>query len=149
VQVLLLGMGAACFAVVLPFGRDILRITFGAGFGEAYPILVAHLTAVFLLLHSSPARSAILAMNRPGYALLVAFASSVTFLITAMLAIPALGALGASVAHIAFGIVTAAMLDAGLWRGMKARSEGPSHRPPVPLPPRAAHAARANDEVPL
>ena len=67
-------------------------------------------------MHSAPARSALLAMNRPQYVLMTATCSTVLFLGIALYAIPIYGAVGASFAHIGFGALTAILLDISMWR---------------------------------
>ena len=59
----------------------------------------------------APSRSALLAMNRPTYVLATATISTAVFLVVALHAIPIYGAIGASYAHIAFGALTAVLLD--------------------------------------
>jgi O-antigen/teichoic acid export membrane protein len=102
--------------VALLAGKPLISLAFGSDFVPAYTILVAHLFAVFLIMHSAPARSALLAMNRPQYVLMTATCSTVLFLGIALYAIPIYGAVGASFAHIGFGALTAILLDISMWR---------------------------------
>ena len=116
VQGLLAAILGLILAVTIFFGEPLIALAFGADFTPAYAILIAHLVAVFLILHSAPARSALLAMNHPGYVLGAATISTVLFLAIAAYAIPAYGAIGASFAHIGFGLLTAVLLDLAMWR---------------------------------
>ncbi|MDD3800503.1 MAG: lipopolysaccharide biosynthesis protein, partial [Novosphingobium sp.] len=84
------------------------------------------MVAMALLLHSAPSRTALLAMNRPAYVLAVAAASTVIFFVVAGALLPALGALGANLAHIAFGLMTAIALDLAIWRSL---ARGPAASP--------------------
>ena len=127
VQALLAGIIGAILVGTILLGKPLIAFAFGAAFTPAYAILVAHLVAVLLILHSAPSRSALLAMNRPTYVLATAAVSTVVFLAVAMHAIPIYGAIGASYAHIAFGALTAVLLDLALWRQLHLR-DSPAER---------------------
>lgn len=99
-------------------GEWALHIVFGPDFVDAFPMLFAQLFAVALILHAAPSRSALLAMNRPTYVLAIAAGSTAIFFATAFAAMPSMGAVGANLAHIAFGLVTAIALDVAMWRGL-------------------------------
>ncbi len=116
VQGLLAVILGSIFIVALFIGEPLIAFAFGPAFAPAYPILVAHLVAVFLIMHSAPARSALLAMNRPRYVLISAASSTAVFLAIAITAIPIYGAIGASFAHIGFGLLNAVVLDVAMWR---------------------------------
>lgn len=118
VQSLLGLIAGGILVVAYLIGKPLVALAFGAAFTPAYAILMAHLVAVFLIMHSAPARSALLAMNRPGYVLMTATCSTVLFLGIALYAIPAYGAIGASMAHIGFGALTALLLDLSMWRNL-------------------------------
>lgn len=127
VQALLAGIIGAILIGTILLGKPLIAFAFGAAFTPAYAILVAHLVAVLLILHSAPSRSALLAMNRPTYVLATAAVSTVVFLAVALHAIPIYGAIGASYAHIAFGAWTAVLLDFALWRQLHLR-DSPAER---------------------
>ncbi len=116
IQALLALIMGSIFGAALLIGKPLILFAFGAEFAPAYAILVAHLVAVFLIMHSAPARSALLAMNHPRYVLMTATSSTVVFLGIAFYAIPIYGSIGASFAHIGFGFLTAILLDVSLWR---------------------------------
>lgn len=97
-------------------GDWMMHVAFGPEFVQAYPLLVAQLLAVVLIMHAAPSRSALLAMNRPGFVLWVAIASTALFFLTAWLTMPIYGALGANFAHIAFAALTAVAMDIAMWR---------------------------------
>ncbi|MEZ5680507.1 MAG: lipopolysaccharide biosynthesis protein [Erythrobacter sp.] len=118
IQGLLALIMGSILAVALLAGKPLVALAFGAEFVPAYTILVAHLVAVFLIMHAAPARSALLAMNRPQYVLMTASCSTVVFLAIAFYAIPIYGAIGASFAHIGFGCLTAVLLDASMWKNI-------------------------------
>jgi O-antigen/teichoic acid export membrane protein len=99
-------------------GKWALNLVFGPDFVAAFPMLLAQLVAVALILHAAPSRSALLAMNRPTYVLAIAAGSTAIFFVTAFAALPSFGAVGVNLAHIAFGLVTAIALDVAMWRGL-------------------------------
>jgi O-antigen/teichoic acid export membrane protein len=119
VQLLLGGFGVTAILGVWLLGKPLLHYAFGADFVDAYPLLLAQMVAVMLLLHAAPSRSALLAMNRPKFVLGTAAFSTVVFFATASLAIPQFGALGANIAHIAFGLASAVVLDIAMWKGIR------------------------------
>ncbi|MBX7483368.1 lipopolysaccharide biosynthesis protein [Qipengyuania qiaonensis] len=118
IQGLLALIMGSILVVAAVIGKPLVLLAFGAEFAPAYTILMAHLVAVFLIMHSAPARSALLAMNCPQYVLMTATCSTVLFLGIAFYAIPIYGAIGASFAHIGFGILTAVLLDVWMWRNL-------------------------------
>ncbi|MWV27574.1 lipopolysaccharide biosynthesis protein [Aurantiacibacter rhizosphaerae] len=110
---------AGIFLVALVIGKQLIEFAFGPDFVASYPILMAQLVAVFLIMHSAPARSALLAMNRPRFVLISAAVSTALFLGIAFYAIPIYGAIGASFAHIGFGLLNAIVLDTAMWGSSK------------------------------
>ncbi|UOR15183.1 lipopolysaccharide biosynthesis protein [Qipengyuania aquimaris] len=124
VQLVLAAMALASILAVFLAGKPILLFAFGSEFEALFPLLLAQLVAVGLILHAAPARSALLAMNRPTLVLWVAAASTALFLAVALFAIPRIGPMGATVAHIAFGLLTAICLDIAMWRTFGARAAG-------------------------
>ena len=113
-------------AVAVLFGKPLILLAFGAEFAPAYAILVAHLVGAFLIMHASPARSALLAMDRPRFVLITATCSTVLFLGIAIYTIPIYGAIGASFAHIGFGVMTAILLDIWMWRNFNWQDADPN-----------------------
>lgn len=120
VQAMLAAIAISAVAVTWLAGDKMIELVFGEEFAGSYPLLVTQLVAVLLILHAAPTRSALLAMNRPGYVLKVAGASTILFFAVALYALPRFGALGANLAHIAFGALTAVLLDFAFWRGVAA-----------------------------
>jgi O-antigen/teichoic acid export membrane protein len=116
VQLVLGAVGVAFLAVFWLLGDWMMKVVFGPEFAQAYPLLVAQLLAVVLIMHAAPSRSALLAMNRPGFVLWVAIASTILFFVTAWITMPFYGALGANFAHIAFAALTAIAMDIAMWR---------------------------------
>lgn len=118
-------VGLAILAIFWLLGDWIMRVAFGPEFAPAYPLLVAQLIAVVLIMHAAPSRSALLAMNRPGFVLVVALFSTLLFFATAWIAMPHYGALGVNIAHIAFAALTAIAMDIAMWRHIGAASRNP------------------------
>lgn len=116
VQLVLGLVGCSFLAAFWLLGDWVMHVAFGPEFVQAYPLLVAQLLAVVLIMHAAPSRSALLAMNRPGFVLWVAIASTALFFLTAWLTMPIYGALGANFAHIAFAALTAIAMDIAMWR---------------------------------
>jgi O-antigen/teichoic acid export membrane protein len=115
-------VGLGLLAMFWLLGDWMMRVAFGPEFADAYPLLIAQLVAVVLIMHAAPSRSALLAMNRPGFVLWVAIASTILFFATAWLTMPIFGALGANFAHIAFAALTAVAMDIAMWRQIKSVS---------------------------
>lgn len=116
VQLVLGAVGVAFLGAFWLVGDWIMKFVFGPEFAQAYPLLVAQLLAVVLIMHAAPSRSALLSMNRPGFVLWVAIASTILFFVTAWITMPTYGALGANFAHIAFAALTAIAMDIAMWR---------------------------------
>lgn len=107
-----LGATALCLlAGAWLLGDIVIRTALGSDFDETYPLLLAQLVAVGLIMHAAPSRSALLAMNRPRFVLVVALISTILFFAIAVTLTPILGPMGASIAHIAFSALTAIALD--------------------------------------
>jgi O-antigen/teichoic acid export membrane protein len=116
VQAVLALAGLTFLAAFWLLGQWIMHVAFGPEFVDAYPLLIAQLFAVVLIMHAAPSRSALLAMNRPSFVLWVAVASTALFFFTAWVTMPIFGALGANFAHIAFAALTAVAMDIAMWR---------------------------------
>ncbi len=111
VQIALGAIGVGIVAAVSVLGPSGVKWLFGEEFEMVYPLLVTQLVAVALIMVAAPARSTMLAMNRPGAVLSIALISTVTFFATALIFIPDVGAIGANYAHIAFSAVTFILLE--------------------------------------
>lgn len=113
VQAALSAIALCLLAGAWLLGDLVIRTALGSDFGAAYPLLLAQLVAVGLIMHAAPSRSALLAMNRPRFVLVVALIATVLFFGLAFALIPSFGPMGASIAHIAFAGLTAIALDYG------------------------------------
>ena len=106
VQCALGAIGFLIIAAVAAVGESGVKWLFGQEFGMVYPLLLTQLVAVTLIMIAAPARSTMLAMNRPGMILRIAILATITFFVAAVIAIPMTGAIGANYGHIVFGGVT-------------------------------------------
>lgn len=111
VQLALGGIGVAAVIVALIAGQPLIELALGNEFGEVGPLLVAQLISVVFIMHAAPARSVLLSMGRPGVVLSSTLCSTILFFACAVLLIPPMGAIGASLAQIVFAGITALWLD--------------------------------------
>lgn len=112
-QLLLSGAGTAIVILTWFCGEWLLRVGPGAQYVPAFPLLMSQVVAVLFIMHSAPARSGLLAMGQPQLVLRVFALSTVIFYAVAIPGLIYFGPIGASAAHIALAVVTAALLDAG------------------------------------
>lgn len=115
-QFLLLAVSLIVFVLALAAGQPLIVVAFGQKYGGIYPLLLAQIVAVAFTMHSAPSRSALLAMNKPRAVLVAAIAASAAFFVAAFLLMPAMGALGANVAHIVAAAIAAILFDILMWR---------------------------------
>ncbi|WP_435418771.1 lipopolysaccharide biosynthesis protein [Parerythrobacter aurantius] len=114
-QLSLAAIGIVMIAIVAVIGERGVGWLFGKEYVAVFPLLVAQLVAVGLIMVAAPSRSTMLAMNRPGTVLVIAAISTVAFFVAGFALIPALGPLGANFAHILFGLVTVILLETCFW----------------------------------
>jgi O-antigen/teichoic acid export membrane protein len=123
IQASLAAFGLSALAACWLLGELAIGFVFGTEYTAAYPLLVAQLVAVTLILHAAPSRSALLTMGKPHLILATALAATVLFFAVAGLTIPHYGALGANFAHIAFAGLMALVLDLAFWRHSRVPSD--------------------------
>lgn len=117
VQLALASVGGVALIAGFLLGDWIIQYGLGVAFKDTYPLLLAQLLAVFLNLHAAPSRSALLAMGQPQIVMRIALAATFLFFAVALSLIPIIGAMGASIAHIALGAMTALVSDIFWIRG--------------------------------
>lgn len=105
IEVLLLGFGLAGVAFLWLTAAPLLRLTVGPEFVAAAPLVIIQMFAVTLTMTGSAARSALLAMGRQNEVLRTVMIATGAFHVTALVMIPAIGAMGANVAHIVLGLI--------------------------------------------
>ncbi|GAM06067.1 lipopolysaccharide biosynthesis protein [Novosphingobium sp. MBES04] len=135
-QLALGGIGLVTLALCWLMGRPLLEFVFGDAFSGSFALLLAQLVAIMLMLHAAPARSALLAMNRPSFVLACSVLATFAFFITATLMVPRYGAIGANFAHIVFGLMLVLAFDIALHGRLAAsrRPEPVSASTKEPLP---------------
>jgi len=114
-QISLAAISLLMLGTIALVGEPGVAWLFGAEFIPVYPLLIAQLVAVGLIMVAAPSRSTMLAMNRPGTVLAIAAASTVSFFAAGFALIPWLGAIGANLAHIVFSFVTVILLEICFW----------------------------------
>lgn len=120
IQWALASLGICAFAAAYLLGDFIIHAVIGNAFAGAYPLLLTQLIAVSLYLHAAPSRAALLAMGEHRVVMRIAIASTLLFFVVAFALIPQIGAMGANIAHIALGILTAILSDIWWVRGSAA-----------------------------
>lgn len=113
-QLTLGAIGLLALALCWLLGKPALDLLFGQDFAGSFPMLLAQLLAIMLLIHSSPARSALLAMNHPTFVLSCSVFATIGFFASAAILLPLYGAIGANFAHVVFGLIMALLLDMAL-----------------------------------
>lgn len=122
VELLLAACGLLAILLVIPIAEDLLRWTAGTDFVAAAPLLIAQMVAATLMMTGFGARSALLAMGHQRHILWTVIVAITGFYATALLLIPAIGALGANVGHIVLGLIWLIGLTFHLRRAMKQAS---------------------------
>ncbi|MDF2637194.1 MAG: hypothetical protein K0R64_178 [Novosphingobium lindaniclasticum] len=146
VRMLQLALAAIALAAVGAcwlMGRQVIELVFGPGFADSYQLLLIQLFAVLLTLHATPARTALMAMNRPTFVLFASFASATAFFAAAFVLIPRYGAMGANYAHVAFGVMSVTLIDIAFWRGLRRAEPIPPAASPSPVNGAAAMEAES------
>lgn len=95
---------------LLVAAEPVLRWTAGPEFTDAAPLLIVQMIAVTLMMTGLASRSALLAMGRQRQVLNIVLVGTLAFHATALLLVPAIGAMGANVAHIVMGLIVSALL---------------------------------------
>ncbi|MEL7190245.1 MAG: lipopolysaccharide biosynthesis protein [Pseudomonadota bacterium] len=125
VQAALGSVALALIAGTWLVGKPLVEWAFGADFELVFPLLLTQLVAVMFIMIGAPARSTMLAMNRPTVVLTIAVLATLTFFAVALYCLPIYGAIGANYAHIAFSALTVIALEFAFRAGYSApKDEG-------------------------
>lgn len=124
IEVILGCYGAAAFVFIFFAGPALLRWTAGPAFEAAAPLMVVQMLAVTLTLTGAAVRVALLAMSMQRDVLRIVFVAAVSFHATALLLIPQVGAMGANIAHVVFGLIWLGGLTMAFRRAIKLNSSG-------------------------
>lgn len=105
------------------FNADlIVRLVAGSGFEEAALPLIVQMGAMTLALSGVTLRPALLSMGRQGSLLKIVLAAALGFYLCMLVALPQLGVVGASLAHVVFHAVWLPAVLTVFLRGTRARS---------------------------
>ncbi|WNO54203.1 lipopolysaccharide biosynthesis protein [Stakelama saccharophila] len=128
VQLALGGIGIAVLLVAVVAGEAFVTTAVGSNYAAVGPLLIAQIVSVIFIMHAAPSRSVLLSMGRPQLVLVVVAFGTALFFAGALLLIPHLGAMGASLAQILFAAFVALWMDVAWRAGLK--------RAPDPIAPR-------------
>lgn len=117
-ELMLAAFGAAVFAAALLFGHWVLLVTAGPRFVGAAPLLTVQIIAVSLTISGAASRAGLLSMGRQPAVLRTVLASATTFYCVIAPLIHLLGAMGANIAHVLFGMVWLGGLTLALRKGL-------------------------------
>jgi O-antigen/teichoic acid export membrane protein len=121
------GSGALAVVVlaVIAFHAELLiRLTVGVHFSDAAGPLVLQTLGVSVFLFGIALRPALFSMGLQMRFLQIVTLSTVCFYGTLLLAVPAVGIYGASLAHIVYNLVWLVAMQAALLQGMKQAPSG-------------------------
>jgi O-antigen/teichoic acid export membrane protein len=132
---LLLGSGFVAVLIgTLLFGKTVIRLGPGPSYYGALPMLLIQIVAVGITTHSSPSRTALLAMGLQQAVLKVVLVATLIFQLLLFLLVPILGGEGANIAHVVLALICAVSFDTIMHRGVaKARAEKRSAAGEEPL----------------
>lgn len=97
-----LGFAVAVIVTLILAGDRVILVIGGSGFEDAYAPLLVHTVAILLLLAGTSLRSGIMAAGRQLEMLGIVVASAGVYYITLFVAVPRIGIVGGSLAHVAF-----------------------------------------------
>lgn len=101
VEWLLAVAGIGGIAATALLASPVIRLTMGREFSPAAALLIAQMVAVAMTMSGAVTRSALLAMGQQQQVLRIVAASTIMFSVVVLVLVPAIGAMGANLAHIA------------------------------------------------
>ncbi|KRA79731.1 lipopolysaccharide biosynthesis protein [Altererythrobacter sp. Root672] len=125
-EIMLAGFGLALFAAMLFVAEPLMVILAGPDFVAAAPLLTVQVFAVVLMLSASVKRAALLSMGKARSLFLAVLVVVPVFHATAIVLIPRIGPMGASIAHVAMGLVWIGILSVMLRKGLREAFSGKS-----------------------
>lgn len=125
--------GVAVWVAFVALGPWILRLTVGAEFAGAYPVLVWYMAGTALSVATFALLPATLAMGMAGASLRVLLASTALYLALLALLLPAAGLWGAGPAYLCFYLAWSAGMGLVITRGLR-RGGAPAPAAGVPAP---------------
>lgn len=118
-ELILLAFGMACFLTILIAGASLMRLIVGAQFAGAVPLLIVQILAVTMTISGAASRAGLLALGEQRGVLRTVVACAMAFYCSVAPLIMEFGAMGANIAHLAFGIVWLGGLSLHLHRAVK------------------------------
>ena len=118
-ELILLAFGMACFLTILIAGASLMRLIVGAQFAGAVPLLIVQILAVTMTISGAASRAGLLSLGEQRGVLRTVVACAMAFYCSVAPLIMEFGAMGANLAHLAFGIVWLGGLSLNLRRAIK------------------------------
>ena len=104
-EMLLAAFGVCCFIGMLLVGGPLMRIAVGPHFAGAVPLLTVQILAVTLTMSGSASRAGLLALGDQRALLKTTMACTLAFYCAVFPLVPLIGAMGANIAHLLFGVI--------------------------------------------
>lgn len=97
--------GASCFLTIFLAGQSLIRLALGDAFAGAVPLMVIQILAVTMTISGAASRASLLALGDQRSVLRTVMACTLAFYCAAPPLILTIGAMGANVAHLLFGVI--------------------------------------------
>lgn len=133
-QAWLIAGGLAAIAITALVAAPVLAALLGPEFAPVGPLLVVQLSAAMLTLAGSISRATLMAMGRQRRVLTVMIAATAGFYGAALLLVPTIGAMGASLAHLLLSAIWALGLMASAGRALR-KGDAPETEPGLAAQP--------------
>ncbi len=119
-ELLLGAFGAFCFVAMLLVGGPLMRLAVGPHFAGAVPLLTVQILAVTFAISGSASRAGLLALGDQRALLRTVMACTLAFYCAVFPLVPLVGAMGANIAHLLFGVIWLGGLTLCLRRAINA-----------------------------
>ncbi|MDX3909593.1 MAG: lipopolysaccharide biosynthesis protein [Sphingobium sp.] len=126
--------GAACFLTILLAGQSLIRLALGDAFAGAVPLMTIQILAVTMTISGAASRASLLALGDQRSVLRTVMACTLAFYCAAPPLILTIGAMGANIAHLLFGVIWLGGLSLHVRKAVKAASW---NAPSAPMPDEA------------
>ena len=104
-ELLLGAFGVFCFVAMLLVGGPLMRLAVGPHFAGAVPLLTVQILAVTFAISGSASRAGLLALGDQRALLRTVMACTLAFYCAVFSLVPSVGAMGANIAHLLFGVI--------------------------------------------
>ena len=119
IELVLFLFGVVCTAVLAVIAGPLIRLLLGEPFAGAAPLLVVQMLAVTLAMTGAASRSGLLAMGEERKVLEAVLAGTLLFHALAFTLVPAIGPMGANIAHIGLGLIASGLMLAWCRRRLR------------------------------